>query len=204
MPPIEEAASDVPPACESPAPGAGAHALQSRIRMNLTSRDHALRVAVWSVLASEALVFTALLVMHGATHLASRTPAPLLAIAITTGALFAGGACVALAVRRTRQGQLAAAARTLVIVGALGVIALACELIGARRGSPRDPLSTVIVGLHAAHVAAGIALTTWVLALMRIRHVHRRHHDVLALVASYWYFVAGVWVFVWPLLAARP
>lgn len=180
-----------------------AHPLQSQRGMNLTtSRDHALRVAVWAVIASEAVMFAALLALRGGPRLAPSTGTMVLAIAITT-ALFAGGAALASALRRTRDGQSAAAARLLVLVSGFGFVALALELVGARFVAV-DPLSTVIIGLHAAHVSAGIALATWILALVRIGRVHRRHHHVLQLVATYWYFIATVWVFVWPLLTSRP
>jgi len=45
-----------------------------------------------------------------------------------------------------------------------------------------------------------VALAMWVLALVRCGRIHRRHHDVLALVSSYWYFVASVWLLAWPLV----
>ena len=177
--------------------------MQLRRRMNLlTSRDHALRIAVWSVIASEALMFGALLLLHGGPFV---TPtASSVAFGGTVALLLiVGGASLAAALRRTREGQPEAASRLLAATGVVGFGALALELFGSRVGATRDPLAMAIVGLHAAHVAAGIALSTWVLALVRMGRVHRRHHDVLSLVATYWYFVAGVWAFVWPLVSAH-
>jgi heme/copper-type cytochrome/quinol oxidase subunit 3 len=169
----------------------------------LTSRDHALRIAVWTIIASEALMFAVLLAVHGQPVLAATPLALVLAVAIT-GALLAGGAGLASALRRTRDGHPEIAAKILSFVGVLGIGGLVLELVSARLSLAADPLGVVIIGLHAAHVAAGVALTTWVLALVRLGRVHRRHHDLLGLVATYWYFIAAVWVFVWPVVAARP
>lgn len=168
----------------------------------LTSRDHALRIAMWAVIASEALMFAALLAVHGGPFV------PPSAATIAFGGtvavlLIVGGASLAAALRRTRDGQPDAAARLLAATGVVGFGALALELLGSRIGAAGDPLAMAIVGLHAAHVAAGIALATWVLALVRSGRIHRRHHDALSLVSTYWYFVAGVWAFVWPLVSAH-
>lgn len=166
----------------------------------MTSRDHALRIAVWSVIASEAVMFAALLVARGELHVIVRSPMVILS-ATVAAALFAGGAALATALRRTREGRTEAAARLLTVGAGIGLLALALELAGSRLAELRDPLSLAIIGLHAAHVGAAVALAAWVLALVRTGRVHPRHHTILALVASYWYFVAGVWVFAWPVIA---
>jgi heme/copper-type cytochrome/quinol oxidase subunit 3 len=161
-----------------------------------------LRIAVWTVIGSEALMFAALLALHGAPFVAPSASAVVFGGAVTL-LLVVGGASLAAALRRTRDGQRDAAARLLSACGVVGGGALVLELAGARIGAAGDPLAMAIIGLHAAHVAAGIALATWVLALVRTGRVHRRHHDVLSLVATYWYFVAGIWTFVWPLVSAH-
>ncbi len=168
----------------------------------LTSRDHALRIAVWTVIGSEALMFAALLALHGGPFVAPTTPTIVFGGAVAL-LLVVGGASLAAALRRTRHGQADAAARLLSAAGIVGAGALVLELAGSRIGATGDPLAMAIIGLHAAHVAGGIALAVWVLALVRGGRVHRRHHDVLALVATYWYFVTGVWTFVWPLVSAH-
>lgn len=168
----------------------------------LTSRDHALRIAMWSVIASEALMFAALIALHGGPFV--KPNAATVAFGGTVALLLiVGGASLAAALRRTRDGHIDAASRLLAATSVVGFGALALELVGSRVGAAQDPLGMAIVGLHAAHVAAGIALSTWVLALVRTGRIHRRHHDVLSLVATYWYFIAGVWTFVWPLISAH-
>jgi heme/copper-type cytochrome/quinol oxidase subunit 3 len=168
----------------------------------LTSRDHALRIAVWAVIGSEVLMFAALVLVHGGPFVAPSASTMVFGGTVAV-LLVTGGASLAAALRRTRDGQHDDAARMLAITAVVGFGALALELIGSRLAASTDPLAFAIIGLHAAHVGAGIALATWVLALVRCGRVHRRHHDVLALVATYWYFVAGVWMFVWPLVSAH-
>jgi heme/copper-type cytochrome/quinol oxidase subunit 3 len=174
--------------------------------MNLpSSRDQTLRIAVWSVIASEALMFAALLAMRAPpVPRAPTLPAISLAV-VVGGALFGGGAMLANALRRACEGRLRAAGRLLATAVALGFGALVLELAAARVSAVRDPIAMIVVGLHAAHVAASIALATWVLALVRCGRVFRGRYDVLSLVSSYWTFVSIVWVFVWPLfVGARP
>lgn len=170
----------------------------------VTPRDHALRIAVWSVIATEALAFASLLSVAGGPRQEPPVAAVILAAAVAA-ALFWGAASLTTARRRIRDGQSLAAGRILVGVALLGAVALPLELVATRITSTHDRVSMVILGLHAAHVAAAISLTIWVLALLRIGHVDRRRHDVVELVRTYWYFIAAVWAFAWPLVAApRP
>jgi heme/copper-type cytochrome/quinol oxidase subunit 3 len=168
----------------------------------LSSRDHALRIAVWAVIATEAVMFAALIAVRGGTRVTPNIASFALAVTVTL-ALFAGSGALATAVRRVREGRIEIAARFVVLATILGFAALVFELVGVRIAGPSDALGVMIVGLHAAHVAAAIAFAAWVLALARIGRIHPRHHDVLSLVGSYWYFVAAVWVFVWPLFTIR-
>lgn len=171
-------------------------------RVNLaTPRPHALRIAVGSVILGEAVVFAGLMSVHGVPLRIPSATAFLLAAAI--GALLVGGSgALASALRCVREERGSAAITRLLLAGAAGFIALALEIICARTTAMRDSIALVIAGLHSAHIAAGIALATWVFALLHGRRVHRHHLEVLSLVAAYWYFVAGVWMFVWPLVTS--
>lgn len=172
--------------------------------MNLaTPRPHALRIAIGSIIVGEAVVFAGLVSVHGVPLRVPRATSLLLAVAI--GALLvAGGVYLASAARCAREHRGTAAIARLVLAGVAGFIALALE-ITCGRITKRDPVAHVIAGLHSAHIAAAIALATWMAALLHDRHVHRHHGDVVSLVAAYWYFVAGVWIFIWPVVAtSRP
>lgn len=174
-------------------------------RMSLvTPRDHALRIAVWAVIATEALAFASLLALAGGPRQEPHGAAVLLAAAVAA-ALFSGAASLTTALGRIRDGQSLAAGRVLVGVALLGALALPLELVATRMTSAHDRIAMIILGLHAAHVAAAISLTIWVLALLRIGNVSRRRHDAVVLVRTYWYFIGVLWAVSWPLLAApRP
>lgn len=163
---------------------------------------------MWMLIATEALLYGVLLGLDGGPRLALHAPA-LAMSAVIAVLLFGGGAALGIAVRRTREGRFAAAGRLLVLVAVTGFGALTLEVASARQIADSEPLARVIAGLHTAHVGAGIALVLWVLALVRTPRLDhdddRQRSDAVALVTAYWYFVAGVWVFVWPVVsAARP
>jgi heme/copper-type cytochrome/quinol oxidase subunit 3 len=170
--------------------------------MNLvTSRDRALRVAMWSVIASEAVVFATLLAMRGEPRLVPAGPALATAAAIAASLFMAGGALTT-AMQRIRNGQRVAAVRLVVAACALGVVALGLEIASARLYGARDHVALIVIGLHAAQVSAAIALSVWAASLLRCATVDHRHHALLGLVRSFWYFVGAVWIFVWPLFTA--
>jgi heme/copper-type cytochrome/quinol oxidase subunit 3 len=149
-------------------------------------------------------MFATLLAMRGGPRLVPQGPAFATAAAIAA-ALFMGGRALTTALRRIRDGQPVATGRLLVAACVLGFVALSLEIATARMYGARDPVGLFVIGLHAAHVSAAIALGMWALALVRCGKVHRRHHDLLPLVRSFWYFVGVVWIFVWPLFTApRP
>jgi heme/copper-type cytochrome/quinol oxidase subunit 3 len=170
--------------------------------MNLVRpADHAPRIAMWSVIASEAVLFAALLAMRGGPRTVPSLPSLATAAAIAI-ALITGSRALGTATRRMRDGQRVAACRLLVASVVLGIAALALELGSARLYGARDPAGMVLVGLHAAHVSAAIALSTWSLGLVQCGHVDRHNPAVLSVVRSFWYFVAILWIFVWPLFTA--
>jgi heme/copper-type cytochrome/quinol oxidase subunit 3 len=170
--------------------------------MNLvTSREAGLRLAMWSVIASEGVLFASLLAMRGGPRLLPPSPALVAACAIAIS-LGLGARALSIAIQRVRSGQTVAAER---LVGAgclLAVVALGLELASVRLFGARDTVGMLVIGLHTAHVAAAVSLATWTLALLRSGRVTRRHHDVLCVVRSFWYFVAALWIFVWPLFTA--
>jgi heme/copper-type cytochrome/quinol oxidase subunit 3 len=122
--------------------------------------------------------------------------------AAIAASLFLGGRALTMAVRRIRDGQPVATGRLIVAACMLGFVALALEIASARLHGARDPIGLIVIGLHAAQVSAAIALATWVRALVQCGKVHRRHHALLPLVRSFWYFVGVVWILVWPLFTA--
>lgn len=149
-----------------------AHTLQSTREMSafLTSRDYALRLALWLVVATEALVLALLVLLNG------ELPSFSWPMVITTAALV--GAALS-------RGHLS---RMLT----LGMLALVAELVAL---PSEGKLVMIIASLHAAQVATGTLLVAWTLALPR----WRRNHTA-TLVTTYWYFVAMAWLVVGPVL----
>ncbi len=170
-----------------------------------TSRDHALRIAFWSVIATETVLFGGLIALRGNGPIVTPSPVAVVLACAATLALFAAAGALSTAVRRIAVGQVGATSRLLILAIVLGLAALGLELGCARllgATGLENPAAIALRGLHLAHVAAAISLAMWVLALVQCGRVHRHHHDVLSLVSSYWYFVGVVWVAVWPVLAA--
>jgi hypothetical protein len=136
----------------------------------LTSRDYALRLTLWLVVATEALVLAFLVLLNG------ELPNFSWSIVVTTLAL-AGAAA-----SRTRLSRMLA----------FGVIALLAELIAL---PSTGKLTMLIAGLHAAQVATGTLLVAWTLALPRWRR-----EPLAQLVSRYWYFATIAWIVVGPVV----
>jgi len=157
-------------------------------------------MTTWIVIVSEGLMFAALFAAHGGAYPNPARIELVLAIAIAT-ALAGSSLALASAVRHVRGNRAVLATRRLSTVLLLGVAALVLELIAAALFTARDPLGVIILGLHAAHVAAATALAGWATVLTRCGRVHHRGRFVIELVATYCYVVAGLWIFVGQLLA---
>jgi cytochrome c oxidase subunit 3 len=188
--------------------------------------DHRVRVAVWLVIASEALLFAGLFGLYTAYR--SEYPNAFDVgvqhnIAWMGGtntiALLASSFAVAWAIHMIRHDRARAAAGWLYVVIALGCVFLVlkgaewtqhvAEGIVPGPGYHGPPggrgiilffvLYYLMTGLHAAHVVAGLVLITWALVLVRRQRVTQHRPRVLELVGLYWHFVDVVWVFLWPM-----
>jgi len=178
---------------------------------NETRRYH---LAVWIVIASEALLFAGLFALYWSYR--AEVPS-LFASGITqdvhwigalnTFLLLTSSFSIAWSILQTRNGRRRAATVSLVVTLALGAAFLVFKLLEwgmhARDGlvpgsSLFFTLYYLMTGLHALHVIAGMTLVTWVTL--------RRERDLaLPLVALYWHFVDVVWVFLWPMFyLAKP
>ena len=176
--------------------------------------DRRYRIAVWVVIASEALLFSGLFALYfsyRAEH------AQQFAAGVRTDIAWMGGTntfllltssfFIALAialVRASRRGATACIVAVLVLGGGFLALKVAewSEHIRAGivpAGSLFFTLYYGMTGLHALHVIAGLALVAWVLIRLRRGRVTRERHLALELVALYWHFVDVVWVFLWPM-----
>ena len=181
---------------------------------------HGYRVAVWLVIASEALLFAGLFALYASyrsEHSAAFHAAAARDVAWIGGTntmiLLTSSFAMAAAIHLARAGRRRAARRAAAIVLLLGSMFLALKAYewslhlrdGIAPGSAGDvdargailffTLYYFMTGLHALHVIAGLVLVTWA------RRRLRRDDDpiVAELVGVYWHFVDLVWVFLWPL-----
>jgi cytochrome c oxidase subunit 3 len=187
--------------------------------------DHRYRVAVWVVIASEALLFAGLFALYASY----RTEYPdAFRAGVTLDLQWVGGVNTFLlltssflmswAVQRVRRAR-GGAGWALLGVLVLGGAFLALKLVewahhvrdgllpGTLYAGPPHGLGTgmfftlyyAMTGLHALHVVVGLALVAWVGMLVRIRRETAGHALALELVTVYWHFVDVVWMFLWPL-----
>ena len=182
-------------------------------------RDHALRIAVWIVIASEALLFAGLFALY--TSYRAEYPIEFRMAAardiswiggVNTMILLTSSFFMAVAIHRQRDGASPRGALGAVLV--LGCAFLVLKLAewtihvhdGIVPGVAGDlpergcslffTLYYAMTGLHAAHVLAGLGLVAWC--------TPGRRPIVVELVGTYWHFVDLVWVFLWPLFYLLP
>lgn len=184
---------------------------------DLGKQAHAARLGLWVFLASEVLLFGALIALFLAQraedragfHEAALRNTKLLG-SLNTGVLLASStlvACSAHAMRASRRGLAA-----LLVGGALllGIVFLVIKVteyaehfredIYPGTGSLFWTLYFGMTGLHAIHVTVGIAVLGALAAgVLRGRIDAARPHP-LELGATYWHLVDIVWIFLWPLL----
>ncbi len=185
----------------------------------MTQRKHALHLAVWIIIASEALLFAGLFALYAAYR--AEYPREFHAAAsrdigaiggINTMILLASSFFMAWAIMSARGGRSHRRALALVLVlgGAFlvlklvewtihisdGIVPGSAGELPARGSALFFTLYYFMTGLHALHVVAGLALVAWVRA--------RPPGVALELVGLYWHFVDAVWVFLWPLFYLLP
>jgi cytochrome c oxidase subunit III len=190
-------------------------------------RAHALHIAVWIIIASEALLFAGLFMLYVSYR--SEYPAEFrLAAArdigwiggLNTMILLASSFFVAWAIHRLHAGKRPLATLACVLVlGSAFLVLKATEWSihigdGITPGHAGDlpahgatlffTLYYLMTGLHAAHVVAGLALIAWATALVHRSRVTAANPTILELVGLYWHFVDLVWVFLWPLFYLLP
>jgi cytochrome c oxidase subunit 3 len=188
------------------------------------SRARAIQLAVWIVIASEALLFSGLFALyiayrteyHAEFHAASMHNIVWIG-GTNTMILLTSSFAMAWSIHSIRVGNMKTATRSLAGVLLLGTAFLAFKSVewgihlreGITPGSAGDltargsvlffALYYMMTGLHALHVIAGIALVAWIYRRAQRRRITQEHHLIPELVGLYWHFVDLVWVFLWPL-----
>jgi cytochrome c oxidase subunit 3 len=181
----------------------------------VNNEDRRYHLAVWIVIASEALLFSGLFALYWSY----RNEYPRMWVqgvtldirwmgTLNTFLLLTSSFAIAWAILMMRTARVRAATWSLVAVIVLGAGFLVFKLLEwnehvANGLTPRHSLFFTLyyfmTGLHALHVIAGLCLVTWVLVRVIRRTLVPEHHLALVLVALYWHFVDIVWVFLWPM-----
>lgn len=182
------------------------------------------RIAVWIVIASEALLFAGLFALY-ATYRSEHTHAFEAGIraniawigGLNTMLLLTSSFAIAWAIHRIRHGRSATWSLLAVLVLGCGFLVFksiewsihieegivpGLAYAGPDHGRGTQLFFTLyyaMTGLHAFHVVAGLALVLWVFVRARRRTIDRDRHLALELVAVYWHFVDAIWVFLWPM-----
>jgi cytochrome c oxidase subunit 3 len=188
--------------------------------------DHSLRIAVWILIASEALLFAVMF----ALYVGYRAEYPAVFAAgvehnvqwiggVNTLILIASSFALAWVVHLARLGgRDHRASWWMVLALLLGTAFIILKLVewfrhidegivlGTSYAGPNPghgiqmffTLYFLMTGIHMFHLAFGMALVAWMLVLAR-RAALSSHLVALELVAAYWNFVDLVWIFLWPL-----
>lgn len=184
---------------------------------DLEKQTHAARLGLWVFLASEALLFGAIVTLFLACRAEDRAGFHAAAVhntkvlgSINTGVLLVSSTSVACSVHAIRAGRRALAS---ILVGGtmlLGAVFLVIKIVeyadhfrhgihpGA--GSLFWTLYFGMTGLHAIHVTVGLGVLATLLAGVLRGRVHAARTHPLELGATYWHLVDVVWIFLWPLL----
>jgi cytochrome c oxidase subunit 3/cytochrome o ubiquinol oxidase subunit 3 len=165
-----------------------------------------------SFLVSEVALFSTLIVTYlfylGKDEVGP-TPAEALSLPLvlcTTACLLASSGTIHLAEKALGQGRRGGFLRWWLATIVLGAVFLAGTAFEWRELIERHHLTIsrnlfgttyyTLVGLHALHVTAGVAVMLIVFALALRRQVTTANREGVGLVSWYWHFVDGVWVVV--------
>ncbi len=163
------------------------------------------RFGLWLFLGTVTMFFIGLTSAYLVRRAASdwRTlPLPS-ALWLNTGLLAISSVTLEIARRRLRGWELAATGRWFAATGALGVLFVASQLFVwrdlAARGyflasNPHNSFFYVLTGVHIFHVVPGLiwfCVVAWKLRRMGLTP----GRDGLRLFATYWHYLAGLWVY---------
>jgi cytochrome c oxidase subunit 3 len=195
---------------------------------SMEQQDHALRLGMWTFLASELLLFAGFFALYAAYRTMYRAD---FAAAIHHNSLFYGTVntfvlltssfTVALTIWAVRHGRPRLCAAFLGVTILQGLTFLVLKGIeyakhiheGAlfgrfyhfnelpTHGANRFfTLYWAITGLHALHVTAGIGVLAWMTRSALKRRYTAEQHTWLEMGTLYWHLVDVIWIFLWPLL----
>jgi cytochrome c oxidase subunit 3 len=194
---------------------------------SLEKQESSARLGMWLFLSTEVLFFAALFVAYGvyrsiyadefeeATHHMNVVAGTVNTYVLITSSLF-----VVLAHHYSRAGRSRLVA---VFVGLAALLGMAFMVIkgfeyvghihegllpGSMYAYPAMPspgasmfvtLYWMMTGLHAFHVAVGIAVLSWLCVASARGKFSAEYHTPVEISGMYWHFVDAVWVFLYPM-----
>jgi cytochrome c oxidase subunit 3 len=174
------------------------------------------RIAMIALMTSELMLFAGLLGMYLVIRLsvtvwppADQPRLPILLTTLNTFVLFGSLVPMTAALRAISRDDGERAARALAITAALGTIFLAVQGFEWTRlvhhgltlaSSQYGAAFYVLIGCHALHVLAAVVWLATVTLLARRGRFTARRHAGLEMCGIYWYFVAALWAFLFPLV----
>jgi heme/copper-type cytochrome/quinol oxidase subunit 3 len=174
------------------------------------------RLAMIALLTSELMFFAGLVGMYLIVRLSAAVwpPAgqprlPLAVTAVNSLVLFASVGPMTRALRAIARDDRVATARALSVTTLLGAAFLAVQggewarlvhhgltLASSQYGGA----FYVLIGCHALHVLVAVVWLGIVTTLAHRGRLRAGHHAALEMCAIYWYFVAALWAFLFPLV----
>jgi cytochrome c oxidase subunit III len=173
------------------------------------------RLAIVIVITAEAMLFTGLIGMYLVFRLSApewpppdlpRLPAAV--AALNTLVLFASLVPLTRALRAVRRGE-GAGRWGVHVAAALGAVFLAVQGVewlrllhhGLTPGSSNyGGAFYLLIGCHAVHVLVAVLWLATVAVLVERGYFSARHHAGFEMSTIYWYFVCGLWGFLFPLV----
>jgi cytochrome c oxidase subunit 3 len=174
------------------------------------------RIAMIALMTSELMLFAGLIgmyiVVRGSVTVwppADQPRLPLLVTTVNTFVLFGSLVPLTMALRAIGRDDRDGAARALGITAVLGTTFLAVQGFEWTRlvhhgltlaSSQYGAAFYVLIGCHAAHVLAAVVWLATVTLLARRGRFTAARHAGLEMCGIYWYFVAALWAFLFPLV----
>ena len=194
---------------------------------DLARQEHAARLGMWVFLGSEVLLFAGLFALYAAyrtEYTADFTAAlhhqNLIIGTANTFVLIVSSFTVAWAIHRLRHADRRGCLVFLVVTMVLGALFLVFKAVeygdhfahgivpGRGYASVELPgrgartffnLYFLMTGLHALHMAGGLAVMAWLTVRVARNRATPGYHAELEMGGLYWHLVDSVWIFLWPL-----
>ena len=174
------------------------------------------RIAIIAVMTSELMLFAGLAAMYIVVRLsvavwppADQPRLPIPVTALNTLVLFGSLVPMTIAMRAIGRDDRARAARALVVTAAMGVVFLAVQGFEWTRlvhhgltlaSSQYGGSFYILIGCHAVHVFAAVVWLVAVTVLTGRGRFTAQEHAGLEMCGIYWFFVAGLWAVLFPLV----